>query len=62
MTASRMAMAATPLLLLLLLAPASAFNVDTRNVVVQASPAASCDRDCMFGFTVAQHSEGGTPW
>jgi hypothetical protein len=47
----------------LLVAPGGrAFNLDTRQMVVQASPAASCDRDCMFGFTVAQHSEGGTPW
>ena len=39
-----------------------AFNIDTAAVVVQAGPRDTCGQDCMFGFSVAQHSEGGVPW
>jgi len=45
-----------------LLGPCQPFNLDTRNLVIQDRPAGSCDKECMFGFSVAQHSEGGTPW
>jgi hypothetical protein len=39
------------------------FNIDTKSLVVQQGPKASCgDSDCMFGFSVAQHKEGGVPW
>eukprot|EP00092_Neocalanus_flemingeri_P010955 GFUD01011798.1.p1 GENE.GFUD01011798.1~~GFUD01011798.1.p1 ORF type:complete len:178 (+),score=19.46 GFUD01011798.1:299-832(+) len=37
------------------------FNIDTKSLVVQQGPKATCD-DCMFGFSVAQHKEGGVPW
>jgi len=40
---------------------ALSFNIDTKSLVVQQGPKASCD-DCMFGFSVAQHKEGGVPW
>jgi len=41
----------------------SAFNIDTQSLVVQQGPRDSCgDGDCMFGFSVAQHKEGGIPW
>ena len=49
------------LLLLSLLASFHGFNIDTNNLVVQKGPRDSCD-DCMFGFSVAQHKEGGVPW
>jgi len=39
------------------------FNIDTKSLVVQQGPRGSCgDADCMFGFSVAQHKEGGVPW
>merc|ERR1719295_1427639 len=38
------------------------FNLDANNVVIQNRPPGSCDKDCMFGFSVAQHSEAGVPW
>ena len=41
---------------------AAAFNLDTTNTVIQERPGRTCDRDCMFGFSVAQHSESGYPW
>jgi len=41
----------------------TSFNIDTKSLVVQQGPKASCgDGDCMFGFSVAQHKEGGVPW
>ena len=40
---------------------AAAFNIDPGSAVVQAGPPATCT-DCMFGFSVAQHKEGGEPW
>ena len=50
-----------PLLLLVLINTSDAFNIDTKNLVIQTGPRDSCD-DCMFGFSVAQHSEAGVPW
>ena len=44
------------------LAAVSAFNVDVGSRVVHSGPRRSCDRECMFGFAVAQHREGGVPW
>ena len=41
---------------------ASGFNVDVDSRVVHSGPPRSCDRDCMFGFAVAQHRERGVPW
>lgn len=39
------------------------FNIDTKSLVVQQGPRGSCgEDDCMFGFSVAQHKEGGVPW
>ena len=49
------------LLLLVLIQLSDAFNIDTKNLVIQKGPRDSCD-DCMFGFSVAQHSEAGVPW
>jgi hypothetical protein len=48
--------------LLLSLATASAFNIDTGSVVVHSGPRETCDSECMFGFAVAQHKEAGVPW
>ena len=41
---------------------ASGFNVDVNSKVIHGGPRSSCDADCMFGFSVAQHREKGTPW
>ena len=41
---------------------ASGFNVDVNSKVVHTAPSSSCDRDCMFGFSVAEHREKGQPW
>lgn len=38
------------------------FNVDVNSRVVHSGPRGSCDDECMFGFSVAQHRERGTPW
>ncbi len=38
------------------------FNVDVGSKVVHTAPRDSCDGDCMFGFSVAQHRDQGTPW
>ena len=40
----------------------SGFNVDVGSRVVHSGPRRSCDRECMFGFAVAQHRERGVPW
>ena len=40
----------------------SGFNVDVDSRVVHSGPRRSCDRECMFGFAVAQHRERGVPW
>lgn len=40
----------------------NSFNVDTDSRIVHTAPLASCDNDCMFGFSVAQHREKGRPW
>ena len=40
----------------------SGFNVDVNSRVVHSGPGRSCDRECMFGFAVAQHRERGVPW
>lgn len=63
MGAAAMAGTAAQLLssLIILATTAAAFNIDTGSAVVQAGPAATCT-DCMFGFSVAQHKEGGEPW
>ena len=50
------------LLGLALTASTSGFNIDTSSVVVHSGPRDTCDKDCMFGFAVAQHKEGGVPW
>ena len=39
-----------------------AFNVDVNSKVIHEAPRQSCDGDCMFGFSVAQHREQGQPW
>ena len=39
-----------------------AFNVDVQSAVVHDGPRGSCDRECMFGFSVAQHIENGRSW
>ena len=44
------------------LASTSGFNIDTSSVVVHSGPRDTCDKDCMFGFAVAQHKEAGVPW
>ena len=44
------------------LATVSGFNVDVGSRVVHSGPRRSCDRECMFGFAVAQHRERGVPW
>ena len=49
------------LLLLSLTTTALSFNIDTKSLMVQEGPRATCD-DCMFGFSVAQHKEAGVPW
>jgi len=41
---------------------ALAFNVDVDSNVVHSGPRGSCDEECMFGFSVAQHRENGNPW
>lgn len=54
-----------PTMILLLAVVASrvvAFNVDVTSNVVHSGPRGACDQDCMFGFSVAQHREKGTPW
>ena len=38
------------------------FNVDVSSKVVHTGPRRSCDQECMFGFSVAQHRDKGTPW
>ena len=43
-------------------AAVSGFNVDVGSRVVHSGPRRSCDRECMFGFAVAQHRERGVPW
>ena len=48
--------------LVLFSAAVSGFNVDVGSRVVHSGPRRSCDRECMFGFAVAQHRERGVPW
>ncbi len=43
------------------LAVTDAFNVDVDSRVVHTGPR-GCQKNCMFGFSVAQHREQGTPW
>jgi hypothetical protein len=45
-----------------LLPPSAAFNVDVSSKVIHSAPRESCDQECMFGFSVAQHRERGVPW
>jgi hypothetical protein len=40
----------------------SCFNVDVSSKVIHGAPRDSCDQECMFGFSVAQHRERGVPW
>jgi hypothetical protein len=40
----------------------TSFNVDVNSKVIHEGPRKSCDGDCMFGFSVAQHKEQGQPW
>ena len=51
-----------PVFLILPVTLVTGFNLDTTNTVIQDRPGRSCGKDCMFGFSVAQHSEAGTPW
>ena len=48
--------------LTLLISSGSCFNVDVSSKVIHAAPRDSCDQECMFGFSVAQHRERGVPW
>ena len=42
--------------------PGSGFNVDVSSKIIHTAPKDSCDQECMFGFSVAQHRERGVPW
>ena len=46
----------------ILINSASAFNVDVNSKVVHSAPRSTCDDECMFGFSVAQHKEKGKSW
>jgi hypothetical protein len=46
----------------ILINSASAFNVDVNSKVVHSAPRSTCDDECMFGFSVAQHKEKGQSW
>ena len=50
------------LIVTLMITSASAFNVDVNSKVVHTAPRSTCDSECMFGFSVAQHKEKGQSW
>jgi hypothetical protein len=59
---AKLALLAAVTALAALMRPTHAFNVDVNSKVVHSGPRGSCDADCMFGFSVAQHRDNGTPW
>ena len=50
------------LMVSLMITTVSAFNVDVNSKIVHTAPRSTCDDECMFGFSVAQHREKGQSW